>query len=85
MALRLLHPEMKPLLDADALAILHERSIVDGRRLFPAAPIDDIRYLVDQGISGQTAFRTTRSARFSYRYSDGPDPMALVHVHDVPR
>jgi hypothetical protein len=81
-----LHPEMQPDLDVAGVAELHARSLAQAVALFPSAPLEDIRHLVDTGISGQTRFQNMTESPFGYSVFDGfPIPMALVHVIDRPR
>lgn len=81
-----LHPDMRPALDATALALLRRRSFDHARRLFPGAPEADVIHLVDRGISGQTRYQNNTSSPFSYSVFDGfPVPMQLVQVLDRPR
>jgi hypothetical protein len=81
-----LHPEMHPEINGRKLALLHERSIEQSRVLFPSAPLDDIRHLVDTGISGQTKFQNNVTSPFSYSVFDGfPIPARLVQVIERPR
>jgi hypothetical protein len=81
-----LHPDMQPEIDATRLATLHARTLEQCEALFPEAPHDDIRHLVDTGISGQTRFQNMTASPFGYSVFDGfPVPMPLVHVIDRPR
>ena len=81
-----LHPEMLPDIDPPRLAELHARTLEQCRALFPSAPLEDTRHLVDTGISGQTRFQNMTESPFGYSVLDGfPVPMSLVHVVDRPR
>lgn len=81
-----LHPDMLPWLNNGGLATLHERSLGRCRTRFPAAPVADIEWLLDRGISGQTRFQNNTASPFSYATLDGFDiPPALVRVFDRPR
>lgn len=81
-----LHQDMRPWLDATGVAVLRERSLAASRKLFPDAPIADIRHLVDNGISGQTQFQNNTSSPFSYSVFDGFEiPFSLVKVMELPR
>jgi len=81
-----LHPEMLPWLDAGKLAELYELSLARCRARFPKAPADDIRRLLDRGISGQGRFQNNTESAFSYGVLDGFDiPAAHIHTFDRPR
>ena len=81
-----LHPEMLPWLSELELVALYERSLTHCQARFPAAPVADIRRLLDRGISGQTIFQNNTVSPFSYATLDGFDiPMPLVRVFDRPR
>jgi hypothetical protein len=82
---RELHSDMRPWLDEARLGKLYERSLTRCRTRFPLAPVDDIRWLLDRGISGQTRFQNNTVSPFSYAVLDGFDvPMPLVRVFDRP-
>jgi hypothetical protein len=81
-----LHPEMKPWLDARRLASVRERSLARCRAGFPGVPERDLEHLLDRGISGQTRFQNNTASPLSYAVLDGFDvPMPLVHVFHRPR
>ena len=81
-----LHDDMRPVLDVSLQRVLRERCIAQASALFPHAADDDLTYLVDRGISGQTRFQNNTASPFSYSVFDGFEvPMALVRVFDRPR
>ncbi|MEZ5864178.1 MAG: hypothetical protein R3D25_08985 [Geminicoccaceae bacterium] len=81
-----LHPEMRPWLDATALADLRERYLAVAGQRFAHVPKDDIERLVDGGIiEGQGQFQNNTRSPLSYCVLDGfPVPMELVRVIDRP-
>ncbi len=81
-----LHSEMLPLLDPARLAELRARSLARCRARFPQIPSDDLEWLLDHGVSGQTRFQNNTASPLSYAVLDGFDvPMPLVQVFDRPR
>ena len=81
-----LHPDMRDWLDDAGRAALYERSMARCRERFPAAPIADIAWLLDHGISGQTRFQNNTISPFCYATLDGfPVAPALVRCFDRPR
>ncbi len=79
-------PEMLPWLEVAGLATLYERSLAQCRSRFPAAPVADIRWLLDHGISGQTRYQNNLASPFSYATLDGFGlPLPLVRVFDRAR
>jgi hypothetical protein len=81
-----LHPDMQPWLDAARISELHEASLARCRTRLPEVPVDDLRRLLDRGISGQTRFQNNTASPLSYAVLDGFDiPMSLVGVRDRPR
>jgi hypothetical protein len=66
-----MHPDMLPWLDDGRLAVLYERSLARCRARFPSAPVIDIEWLLDRGISGQTRFQNNTASPFSYATLDG--------------
>src|SRR5690606_23860788 len=79
-----LHPDMRPWLDAAALATLRARCLDACRARFPAVPPADIERLLDGGIlTGQGHFQNNIVSPLSYAVLDGFDvPMDLVRVID---
>ena len=79
-----LHPDMRPWLDAAALAILRARCLEACQARFPAVPPADIERLRDGGImTGQGHFQNNVVSPLSYAVLDGFDvPMDLVRVID---
>jgi hypothetical protein len=76
-----LNPDMLPWLAETDRVLLRERSIASASRLFPFAPADHVRHLVDNGISGQTRFQNNTASPFSYSVLDGFSvPTELVRV-----
>lgn len=81
-----MHPDMLPWLDNGRLAALYERSLAHCRARFPSAPVTDIEWLLDRGISGQTRFQNNTASPFGYATLDGfAIPPPLVRVFNRPR
>jgi len=81
-----LHPDMEPWLDETKCRLLYERSLAWCRERLPAAPVADIRHLLDTGIGGQARFANNTVSPLSYAVLDGFEvPMPLVRVFDRPR
>lgn len=79
-----LHPDMRPWLDAPALATLRARCREACRARLPAVPTDDIEALLDGGVmTGQGRFQNNMVSPLSYAVLDGFEvPMDLVRVID---
>jgi hypothetical protein len=81
-----LHPDMRPWLDETKRRLLCERSLAWCRARFPAIPEEDMRRLLDTGISGQAQFANNTGSPLSYAVLDGFEiPLPLVRVIDRPR
>ena len=81
-----LHPDMEPWLDQAKRALLYERSFAWSRARLPTVPENDIRHLLDTGISGQARFANNTISPLSYTVLDGFEiPLSSVQVFDRPR
>ena len=81
-----LHPDMQPWLDEAKRRLLYERCIAWCRARLPSVPENDIRCLLDTGISGQAQFGNNTISPLSYTVLDGFEvPLSGVQVFDRPR
>jgi hypothetical protein len=82
-----LHPDMRPWLDADAVARLRAGCLEACVAHFPAVPAADIERLIEGGVmTGQGWFQNNTRSPLSYAVLDGfAVPMDLVQVIDRPR
>jgi len=81
-----LHPDMQPWLDETKRRLLYDRSLAWCRARFPAVPENDVRLLLDSGVSGQAHFANNTASPLSYAVLDGFEvPLPLVWVIDRPR
>jgi hypothetical protein len=78
--------EMRPWLDAAALAEMRRACLARCRARFPHVPADHLARLLDRGIAGQGEYQNSTRSPLGYAVFDGSEvPMALVHVIDRPR
>ena len=82
-----LRPEMRPWLDAAALAALRAGYLAEAAERFPEVPAADVETLIDGGIiRGQGRFQNKTASPLGYCVLDGfAVPMSLVRVFDRPK